>query len=197
MPVRTAACKPLCTQCCSSGLGTQRDVSRGATTPAEPSPGQGGAERTQPRKVYLPLGSGYPCRQWILSLYQLFKTRNQKFSASREKLTTEYAALQRRNQLYSASALVSIPHPLQMHNLFHINTMQTVKRTATEHTSSESKNMDPLAKKGRIRTEGQIYPPQQSTLLPFTHIVSPVCIWKVLTLTFFFFLKKEIRQHKH
>lgn len=84
-----------------------------------------------------------------------------------------------------------------MHNLFHINTMQTVKRTATEHTSSESKNMDPLAKKGRIRTEGQIHPPQQSTLLPFTHIISPVCIWKVLTLTFFFFLKKEIRQHKH
>lgn len=44
-------------------------------------------------------------------------------------------------------ALVSVPHPLQMHNLFHINTVQTVKRTATEHTSSESKNMYPLAKK--------------------------------------------------
>lgn len=98
-------------------------------------------------------------------------------------------------------ALVSVPYPLQMHNLFHINTVQTVKRTATEHTSSESKTMDPLAKKGRIRTEGQIYPPQQSTPLSFKHIFSPVCNLKVLTLTFFsfylFFLKKEIRQHEH
>lgn len=73
--------------------GTQRDISRGPTTPAESSSGQGGAERTQSGKVYLPFGSAVPVGNGFSFSTSYFKTRNQKFSASREKLTTEYAAL--------------------------------------------------------------------------------------------------------
>lgn len=81
-------------------------------------------------------------------------------------------------------ALVSVPHPLQTHNLFHINTEQTVRRTATEHTSSQAKTTDALAEKGRMGTEGQLHPPQQSILPWFTHIISPVSNMKVLTSPF-------------
>lgn len=99
-------------------------------------------------------------------------------------------------------APVSIPHPLQMHSLFHINTVQTVKRTATEHASSESENMDPLAKKKR---QNQNRRPNPSTPAVYSSIIHKYHHTSLqlesLNSYFFsfyiFFLKKEIRQHKH
>jgi len=69
-------------------------------------------------------------------------------------------------------ALVSVPHPFQMHNLFHINTEQTVTRTATEHTS-ESKNMDPLAKRqNQNRRPNPSTPAVNSSIIHTYHFTS-------------------------
>lgn len=97
------------------------------------------------------------------------KTKN--FQKVEENLTTERVALQRRNQLYSASSCFHSPPTSNAQPLPQI--LSKLLQGQQPNTPLHSpKTTDPLAKKGRSRTGGQIHPPQQSVLLSLTHIFS-------------------------